>query len=162
AGGAVRPGNDLPEVPAPRAAPPLRQCRRAGRRPAPLPRWPTDPGPAGRRRRARLEVGAAAARHPRTAPRAGHGLRPGLRRGGRLGGVVRASALGFAGVTGALVYALQGWHRADEERTAAVGARTREAEQRDRADRARRQAEANLAFNQLARAGSAWQLNNLA
>jgi WD40 repeat protein/tRNA A-37 threonylcarbamoyl transferase component Bud32 len=77
-------------------------------------------------------------------------------------GLVLVSLLGFAGVSAALVYALEGWREADgqrahagEQREAAETARQQEAAQR-------RQAEANVSLARLAQARLEWRLNNVA
>jgi WD40 repeat protein len=108
---------------------------------------------------------------------------------GLLACLLLVTVLGFAGVTGALLYALQGWREADQqqrraeqqretaeqertvaqgertkaqrERTAAVAAQARESEERKRANRARIQAETHLTFSRLAQAEQMWQLNKL-
>jgi WD40 repeat protein len=91
------------------------------------------------------------------------------------GCLVLVTAIGFAGVTAALLYALQGWGlaaeeklRVEEEREVARSehllarqAQEKEAAERQRADCARRQAETNLALSNLAQAGQMWRLNKL-
>jgi WD40 repeat protein len=104
-------------------------------------------------------------------------------------GLVLVTALGFAGVSAALLYALQGWSVAAEEkikveeerevargeraiaehqreiargeRALAVSAQEKEADHRRRADRARIKAESTLVFNRLAQAALLWQANKL-
>ncbi len=94
---------------------------------------------------------------------------------GLLAGLVAVSVLGFAGVTGALFYALEGWQRANQERDradherrqaeseretarqergSALAARASEASQRARA-------ETLVAFSRLAQARLEWRLNHL-
>src|SRR5262249_60286054 len=57
--GAARPGDGLPEVPAQGAGAPLRQRRRAGRRPQALRGGFADPGPASGLGRTLLALGSA-------------------------------------------------------------------------------------------------------
>jgi WD40 repeat protein/tRNA A-37 threonylcarbamoyl transferase component Bud32 len=94
---------------------------------------------------------------------------------GLLACLLLVTVLGFTGVTGALLYALEGWREAAEqqrraeeeseiarrESAAALAAQAKEAQERKNADRARIQAETNLTFSRLAHAGQMWQLNKL-
>ncbi len=65
------------------------------------------------------------------------------------------SALGFAGVSAALLYAVEGRREARDQRDLAEG-------EREKAERQRDRAEAGAAFNRLARAQLEWRMNNLA
>src|SRR5262249_52166501 len=87
---------------------------------------------------------------------------------GLLASLVLVSVLGFAGVTAALVYALEGWGQAREQRdrareqtiAAQMAGRTAE-ERRQLADRRREQAETNVVFSRLAQSRLEWRLSNL-
>ena len=96
--GAARPGDDRPQGDRARPGAPLRDGRRAGRRPAAVPRRRADPGPAGVADRALRALapaqalaaspswrggGPAAARHDRHPGRLGRSDRGGSRRRGR-------------------------------------------------------------------------------
>jgi WD40 repeat protein len=90
--------------------------------------------------------------------------------------LVLVTALGFAGVSAALLYALQGWSVAAEEKIKVEEERevartehrlAREAQEKEAMERqcahcARMQAESNLALGHLAQAGQMWRLNRLA
>jgi WD40 repeat protein/tRNA A-37 threonylcarbamoyl transferase component Bud32 len=59
---------------------------------------------------------------------------------GLLGGLVLVTVLGFGGVTGALVYALEGWDRAENNKRDEQKARKEAEEKKEEADRASREA----------------------
>jgi WD40 repeat protein len=70
-------------------------------------------------------------------------------------GMILVTLLGFAGVTGALIYALRGWNEAE-------AAQGKEARQRHKADQAREEAETNVYFSQIAQSRLEWGLHNAA
>src|SRR5262249_55662580 len=106
-----------------------------------------------------------------------------------LASLVLVSVLGFVGVTAALIYALEGWRQAreqrdfannqtaaaqearlaaekarlreEEQRRAAEKAKTAEEELRQLADDARKKAETNVTFSRLTQARLEWRLSNL-
>jgi predicted Ser/Thr protein kinase len=79
--------------------------------------------------------------------------RPGL--AAMLASLLLVTGLGFAGVTGALVFALAGWQEAEEQQQRANS-------ERAAAQEARGKAEANLYVSRIAQARLEWRLNNLA
>jgi hypothetical protein len=81
---------------------------------------------------------------------------------GLLLGVLLVTALGFAGVSSALVYALAGWSEADQQRHRADGARQTAQDAREQEAGQRRRAEASLHLARMARVRLDWGLNDLA
>jgi WD40 repeat protein len=86
-----------------------------------------------------------------------------------LASLVLVSVLGFAGISAALVYALEGWQQADQRRTEAEQEREEASKQREKALEAqgrealqRARAETTVAFSRLAEARLLWRLSDLA
>jgi WD40 repeat protein/serine/threonine protein kinase/tetratricopeptide (TPR) repeat protein len=80
---------------------------------------------------------------------------------GLLLGILAVAILGFAGVTGALCYAVAGWKEADEQRLRANDERTVAQLARFKAEDHRRRAETNLYYSRFAQARLEWRLNNV-